>query len=477
MENLMQQLVNFVEKTEYDDVPRVDVDEIKRLLLDSIGCAIGGLSLDRGKIAVELARRLGGQPESTIIGTGDRVLCTSAAFANGELLNAQDYDAITPGNHIPPMVIPAQLALGESVGASGKDLLLALALAQEIAERFISAEPTLWGDLSQPGPQIEWPSVHGYMSSIFGAVVGAGRLLKLDSEKMANAIGIAGYIAAPSTMRKWMDTTPVRMTKYGPAGWVGNGAVTAALLADLGYRGDTDIFKGEVGYWAFSACGEAKPELILKGLGTEWMCHQVSYKLFPCGHCIVDALELFSQIMEENDLKPEDVTDVHAMGSPVEQHSCWRHNELITEEDTQFNTPYLISCVAHGVKKADFVDRDTRNDPRILEFMRKVKTYTSEQELRDFEAEYRKNMVEGRLKRFAQVQVEAKGKTFKKTATYRRGSWRPEELRFKDEELIKKFTDNASRVLPLYKVEKASETVYGLEKLENTAELMKIISL
>ena len=139
MRAIAERLADFVTKARFSDMPEDVVHETKRVLLDSIGCAIGGHSMDIGRISVELARRLGGPPESTIIGTGDRVSCVNAAFANGELINALDYDAGSAG-HDTPVVIAASLAPVEGVQASGRDLLLAIAIGHEIATRLLLAK-------------------------------------------------------------------------------------------------------------------------------------------------------------------------------------------------------------------------------------------------------------------------------------------------------------------------------------------------
>ncbi len=92
MGDLMELLVSFVTKTKFADLPEYIVHETKRALLDCIGCGIGGLRMSRGKICTKIAKKLGGTPESTILGTAGKVSCTNAAFANGELINALDYD-------------------------------------------------------------------------------------------------------------------------------------------------------------------------------------------------------------------------------------------------------------------------------------------------------------------------------------------------------------------------------------------------
>lgn len=480
MDSIMQEVVKFVLETRSTDLPKEVVCETKRVLLDSIGCALCGLWIDRGKISVELARRLGGKPESSIIGTGDKVSCTVAAFANGELINAQDYDAIL-GNHIPPNVIPAALALAESTRASGEQLILAIGLGHEIAMRLMSALSGWWeavpDEAARPGTaRLKWPPVHGFSSTIFGATSGAGKILGLNFEEMANAMGIAGYICAPSTMRKWAHTTPVRMVKYGPPGWTAQAGCTAALLAQMGYTGDTNVFDSEFGFWRFIGSEKWKPELILEGLGKKWRSLEVSYKQYPAGWCLGGQLDLFTQILQENNLKPEDIEMVHVRPTPVAHFAAWKENKLTTQEDAQFNLPYRIACIAYGIKNTDLMNQDARENPRIREFMKKVKASVDDPGYLDFERTFATLMSKNPVSKLSEVEVVVKGgKSLKKQAKYRKGSWSPEEFRAKDEELFQKFINNAKLVLPTRKIEKTRQIVYELEKFEDVAELMKMV--
>jgi len=285
MDDLMRKLVDFVARAKFSDLPDKVIYETKRLLLDSIGCAIGGIRMERGKICVEMAKRLGGLSESTIPGTSAKVSCINAAFANGELISTLDYDALF-GTHIPPFVIPAPLAIGEAISASGKDLILSTALGHEMARRLQMATPPPYRP-EESGPEkgkVIFAPVSGHGTAVFGAAVGAGKILNLNPEKMANAIGIAGYTGPPSTMRKWTDTVPVRMTKYGPPGFTAEAGLRAALLADMGYCGDTNIFEGEFGYWRFTGFQNWNKEIVTKGLGDKWVCTEISYKKYPCGY-------------------------------------------------------------------------------------------------------------------------------------------------------------------------------------------------
>ena len=69
--------------------------------------------------------------------------------------------------------------------------------------------------------------------SVFGAVVGAGKILKLSQEKLANAIGLAGYVCPPDTAMKFVSSRPINMVKYGPTGWIAQAGVTSARIWDL----------------------------------------------------------------------------------------------------------------------------------------------------------------------------------------------------------------------------------------------------
>ncbi|MBK8739862.1 MAG: MmgE/PrpD family protein [Betaproteobacteria bacterium] len=113
-------LAKFSAELTYEDLPPEVVHEAKRGFLDIVGCAVGSIDLDKGKIAAKVAHRIGGRPESTILGIGTKVGAPMAAFANGELMHSLDYCALLPPSHVAPFVTSAPLALAESEKASGE---------------------------------------------------------------------------------------------------------------------------------------------------------------------------------------------------------------------------------------------------------------------------------------------------------------------------------------------------------------------
>ena len=107
-------LAEFSAGLRYEDLPAEIVHEAKRLLLDTIGCGLGGYEVAKGQMAVKFARRTGGLGGSTILGVKEKVPSGMAAFANGELMNALDWNALLPPSHVPPYVMPSALALAEA---------------------------------------------------------------------------------------------------------------------------------------------------------------------------------------------------------------------------------------------------------------------------------------------------------------------------------------------------------------------------
>src|SRR3954452_719262 len=121
---IIEELADFTQRSDYPQLPAEVVDECKRLLLDSVGCALAATEEPKGRIGIEYGRLVGGSgDEATIIGTGDRASIFGASFANGELINALDFDSVLPPGHVSPYVLPGALAVAEGTGASGKALI------------------------------------------------------------------------------------------------------------------------------------------------------------------------------------------------------------------------------------------------------------------------------------------------------------------------------------------------------------------
>ncbi|MBN1850232.1 MAG: MmgE/PrpD family protein [Deltaproteobacteria bacterium] len=479
--NFGQKLANFVVETGFQNLPEAVWQEVKHLLLDSIGCALAGGTCDKGRISLALARRSGGVPESSIIGVPDKISSNHAALANGELINALDYDPIVVG-HAPGFVIPPVLVLAESVGASGGELLTSTALGFEIAYRItraliprkIDVDPETAAEmgldrvaLNRYGMDIWRVLASGQSKFIFGGTAGAGKILKFGEKEMLHALGIAGHFCPVPTTRKWDSTnSPIAMTKYGSAGFTSMAAVTSVQLAQMGYLGDTTVFDGEYGFWRMYSCDKWDPDNALEKIGEDWLILGCSYKKYPCVQAMQGALHAFIRVIEKNKLVPEEIQGVKAFVQPALTHLVLGE-ELASHIDLQFNVPYCFACAAYGIPiGADWQTQDTMHNPRILEFMKKV----SKEAVPDYDGKVGKEW-KGHSDSGA-VEVVAKGKIFKEETDYAFASRRPTE-----EELVTKFKQNAQRVLSRKKVDEAVKCLLDLESLKNVKELMVRVTL
>ena len=457
--DLCRELSAFIVKTKWEDLPPNVVHDTKMLFLDSVGDAIAGGTCVPGKMIIDLAQRFGGPPESSIIGGRGKVSPSSAVLANGQLINQLDFDSMPPGGHTPAYVIPPALALAESGGASGKALIVAMALGFEMAARVDSA---VGGGMAfDADGNIKWAPRTGSAVTAFGAVAGAGKILNLDENKMANAIGTAGHLSQVLTWIRQTFAEHRSMTKYGVPGWQDTGSLMAAMLADMGYMGDTTLFNDpEQGFWKFAGYDGWHPGKVLDGIGTKWTFTRVRFKPRPCCSMFQDQLEMFYKIIEENKIAPGDIESVKILGHPTLDMPLFQNRELTNVVDVQFGPANAFSLVANGVAPgADWGNLDIVRSAKIQDLAKKI-TYGGA-------PHYGKHPIES-------VEVVAKGKTFKEEAS---SFGVVTGTKMTDAELIAKFQHNASGVLPPGKIEQAQKAFVDLENVTNTAEMMKAVTL
>ena len=466
-----QALADFVSGTGFDNLPKEVIHETKRILLDIIGCALGSKDLDKGKIAIEFARRIGGRPEATILGTAEKTTAGLAAFTNGELMHTTDHCPLLPPSHISAFVTPAPLALAEANNTSGKTLIAAVAIAHEVASRVgLSLDPMR---IKKGGLVARsW----GLGFNEFGATAGAAKVLGLGGTSMIDAIGLAGYYAPVPSHNKFLNTPQGGgMAKYGPAGWTAQGGVTAAILASMGYQGDRSVLDGDYGFWAMTGSKGSNVGNITNGLGTQWNILRVMYKRWPCAGLFQAPIGAFSKVVADNDLKPNEIEHVLVKNEEQGGLPRFQYTEIQHNVDTQNNLPYNIALAAHRVKVSSaWQNWHNIDNPSVRALMKKI---TIEPYPRAEETRHQELVVERRPyieRRPCFVQVTARGQQFTQTVEY--GYWLSiddTDHRASDGDLAEKFRANAVDALAPAKIDRAIEKIMNLEALADTAELVK----
>ncbi len=469
MTTIVEQLARFASETSYEALPEEVVMESKRVLLDSLGCGLAGHHHPKGTIGVEVGRVFGGAGnEAVILGSSQRSSVLGAAFANGELINALDFDAILPPGHVSPYVIPGTLALAEQKKSSGVDLLTANAVAHEISYRF--GKSMDWTRDTEEG-EVAVSAVLGYTSPIFGATAAAGMIRGLSTDVISSALGIAGSITPVNSHRSWLSHVPSSTIKYTMAGPVVQAALTASFSAELGHRGDSQVLDdAEYGYRRFIGTKRWVPENLTAELGSRWgFPAENSYKPYP--HCrVMHALfDTLIDLVEANDLKPDEIDSLRAWGEGWVELPVWLNNTIEDLHDGQFSVRHGLAVAAQRVPPGPaWQSADLVFNASVLDLMDKI-TFAAH-------PDYVSAITRHPASRPARIEIDARGTTFVGEREYPKGSPSPDPASFTTtQELVDKFLVNADGVLPESRAQRAAEAILNLESVDDVNDLTALL--
>lgn len=287
-----ERLAAFSASLTYDDLPAPVVAQMKHILLDSIGCALAATTLGAGcREAIEVMRQVGGSPESSVLGTHTRIAAPNAAFANGALVHALNYDPIgLEVGHVGVVALAAPLAMAEAAGGvSGRAFLAASAVAAEVTARATVA-------VMRTGRHASETFLNGQMLGYFGAAAGAGRIAGLSAERMHSAFGLA-LMQASGSMQVVLEGDPPAKAIYGA--FPNYGGVLAALLARAGLGAKIDALEGKAGLYAMAYGGDYDPRALTDGLGAEFLLLGTQFKPWPTSLVVHPFIEAALTLAED----------------------------------------------------------------------------------------------------------------------------------------------------------------------------------
>jgi len=294
------------------DVPVEARTASKLALLDCIGVAAAATTEPLGRAVLAHARSTAGPPVAGVLASSIRTGAEQAAFANGVLAHALDYDdtwappagvAQVTASHPTCTLLPTLLALGEHEDVSGADLLVALVAGYE-----------LHGKLGFPDRTSVRSGFHG--SAVFGAVAAAGaaaRLVGLDAAGTAVAIAIGAANAAGVNVNRGTMTKPYQI------GNVSAGAVRAALLARAGLSGPGDAIEGKHGFaHGFMEADRWDEAVFVQSLGERLSIVRPGVEMKRHASCFLThrAIDAALQIARTHDLRAADVSSVTVIAPP-----------------------------------------------------------------------------------------------------------------------------------------------------------------
>jgi 2-methylcitrate dehydratase PrpD len=459
-------LARFVEDVTFESLPEEVVHESKRILLDSIGCAIAGVDDRKGRVGIDYAQIIGaGDTAATILGSSRRSSVFGAAFANGELINALDFDAVLPPGHVSPYVLPGALAVAETGHLTGPELVCAVAISHEIANRFGKAMDYI---RDTKGETVSMPAVLGYTSTVFGATAAITRLWKASAEVTAHALGIAAAITPVNSHRSWLEHIPVATVKYTMAGPVVHSALTAAHMANLGHTGDVQVFDdAEFGYPVFIGTKRWVPQNITNGLGETWYFpSENSFKHYPHCRALHGLLDLLTDTLEVNDIRPTEIDAIRAWGEGHVERASWLTTEVSDAVEGQFSIAHGLAVGAQRLPPSKgWQAPEVMFNGDVLNLVNKV----SYQRHPDWIS----SMTTDPGARPSRIEIDAGGRTFAADLRYPKGT--PEAaggVGTSDEELIEKFLVNTEGVLS---PEAARDGVRNIMSLEKAVDVAPVI--
>ncbi len=362
--SLAERLAGYASSLTYGDLSETAVQEAKKRLLDTIGCAIGAYGEAPVKAARHLAERGYPGSASTILGTRKKTTPDMATFVNGGMARYFDFNDtyLSKEPAHPSDNIPACLATAEMEGRSGKELLVAIVLAYEIQCRLCDA-----ANLRHRG----WDHVN------YGLVSGAlasGKLMGLSRDQLSQAVNIA--LSSHLTMRQ-VRAGGLSMWKGFSFANASRNAVFSALLAREGMTGPSPVFEGEMGFFNQVS---GRFQLDIKSFGGEGRRFKIEdtfVKYYPAEYhaqtAIWAALDLRSKIVGDPLKKIAYVgVETHEAGYSIlgKDPEKWAPE---TRETADHSLPYIVTmALLEGkVDNGTYADRKLK-DPEIREFMKRV---------------------------------------------------------------------------------------------------------
>ena len=459
--SLAHSLANFACSISYDDLSTNVVHEVKRRVIDSLGCALGAWNEEPCMIARKVASDFSAKNGATILGTAHKAPPDWAAFANGCCIRYFDYNDtyLSKEPAHPSDNLSAVLAIGESVGATGREMIAAAAIAYEVQCRFCDA-----ASIRARG----WDHV---TYGAFSTALACAKLMKLDAERTRHAVNIAGVACAAMRQARVGELSHWKGVAFANAARHG---VYSALLARAGMTGPAPIFEGQMAFEkqlgvSMGEVGrlfDTKAEA-LKGEGPASMILKTSIKFWPAEYhsqsAIEAALFLRKEIPDLSQVKSMVIeshdASVDIIGSEPEK---WKPQQ---RETADHSLPYItaVALIDGEVTDKQFAP-ERFTEKGIVDFLQNVKVERND-ELSALYAEAVANIVHITL---------TDGRTLTKRVDYPLGN---AKNRLSDSQLEGKFHSLAAPKIGKDAADKVMELGWKLDEATDVTKLMASLEM
>ena len=418
------------------------IHAVERILLDSMGCALGAFDSPAVAGLRRWAKRMSGEPGATLWGTGEQSSVAAAALVNCTMTRDLDMND-TYFSHNPAHSsdnIGACIAVGEAQGAGAAQIIKAILIAFEVQMR--ACEFTRTSVFKTAG----WDQT---MFITLATTAAAGALLDLDEEQLVHAFGIAGSYPALGEMR----VGQISMMKSASAGLAATRGLEAVYMAREGVTGPRAIFEGQRGLGKL-VLGDCDWDLLTAPMG-DWRLPRTCLKRYPAAYIIHSSIDATLALRAEHGIVPQDVAGVtvDAFGWLIEDMvngmGGISRYEIDARETADHSLPY---CVAVSLVDGHYDIGQLRakrwEAPAVRQMIGKTRCVHD----RSMDARFPPD----RPSRVTIAMTD--GRTFVRELPYPKGDYRSP---FSDDELAAKFRMLSAEVLAPRQQDRAIECALG----------------
>jgi len=452
--SITTELGEFINTSVLTDFPQEAQDAAKIAILDCIACMLAGSQEPIADILTKNALFNGGNEHSTVATKNFKTSAQEAALINGAMAHALDYDDVTEGIKVHPSVflLPGALALGELHQVSGSQILLSYLIGFEVACSIGQGLSEAYFD------DLGWHPT-GPLGAL-GAGAAAAAVLGLSSELCSKTLSLSASQA--SGLRQNFGS----MAKPFHPGLACKAGVLSAQLANSGFTADDNILEGRFGFLrAFSGGNNFNPSNILNSLKeTNHMIESgVEIKKYPCCGSSHLSLDAMFKILADRKLEPADIDSITSWVDFDPPRSLVHSNPTSSLEG-KFSMEYLLSAAIIDQE----IGLDSFSDSKIQR--ESIKNLMSKVTMQRHPGnEGKQSWLEG----YHKVEIKLKnGDTVKDVAERNYvGALRG----VTKEDVIQKFNDCSSRVLPKDQAEKIKQIILDLENTDNIRSLTSLL--
>jgi 2-methylcitrate dehydratase len=455
--SIARQFARYACTLSFDMLPAEVVHQAKRCILDALGCAVGAVDAPGREICEDTVKAIGGLPEATVFYSGLKTSALNASLVNALLVRFLDYNDSGGGGHNSD-ALASLLAVAEANHAGGRDLITSLVISYELGARFRDSVTPQATDLHTRPPfslvKKGWtPDIRAGLNQ----PPAIGKLMGLTEEQIAHAIGICLSHALPLNILD-SDKEENFMAKNIRFGWAAHDAILACMLAKRGFTGPVRIVECEAGINKVIAQGEMDLERLIDFSG--WRILDVRFKGMPANSTTHGHVFATLALVNEHDIKPEDVAAVHIKASVHEtKHTTAPPKKYPRNAESADHSAFYANALA--IKERAFgpssIEPHKFTDPVVLELIEKI-TVQPDTDLNHNQGSSEIVLKDGRryFKRFEVVQGTRK---------------QP----FTDQELERKFRDMAEKRMDEPHVRKLIDGCWKLDAMPDVGELARLM--